>query len=105
MPEVRPQIVSVTYLTIPGRIRYVFDIPMLTEPLDTSAVFVRTNNVEFSGSFIEWIGDTDMYTGAASQGPNPGPSISNSNGVELLLLSADGIPADTWSDFPVTREP
>ena len=85
-----------------SRLQLTFDIPMLEVPIAGGDMFFRINNTERALTFLNWgIGNLVRFN-TAIVGANIGPDIVSFTGSPMTFQSAEGVPAETFTDFPVT---
>jgi len=78
---------------------------MLTNPPDCSKIFVRYNNSIQPLTFWAWADNLNLICTPGVTVPDAGPNITTYTGDPMDLFSADGIPAEKWSDVPVGSLP
>lgn len=78
---------------------------MLQVPLDGNDIFLRFANQHRPLVFASWLTPNKVKFTHAGVHVDNGPSITTFTAPEMSLFSADGIPAEKWTDFPVGTSP
>lgn len=78
---------------------------MLTVDFDPTNIFFRRNNNRLAATVPAWTGDRTIRMSITSSIPDAGPNITSFIGTEMDIFSAEGIPAERWTNFPTGQQP
>jgi len=79
-----------------------FSLPMLQIPVNGSNMFLRYADQIFTMNFTAWVGISRVQYACVFDKFEVGPDIISYTADEMQFMSAEGVPAQRFTDYPAT---